>query len=498
MPKITLNRLDTSLSNLYNGFAAPPFEGVSADASLPSSTILGANVGDTSLYTSNPFDIVQLQNVQHILGRSLQIRYIPKDQLASLSAKGNAPSIAEAVAALSDNELASVEQGGLDTDASEDDLEDAAHRAPVVRLVNAIIGEAHVRRASDIHMEMTPQGVFLRYRIDGVVYDQVAPPKALYPAIVSRIKILAGLNIAERRLPQDGRIRIRLGESELDIRVATAPAVHGESVALRLLDQGSGVRSLSGIGLSNHALDRLQEALRERHGIILATGPTGSGKTTTLYAMLQTLRGPDRKVLTLEDPVEYEIPGVTQIQVRPKIGLTFAAGLRSLLRHDPDVLLVGEIRDKETAEMATQASLTGHLVLSSLHTNDAPSALTRLVDMGIEPFLVASTVRAVIAQRLVRVLCHECKRPTGNSEAPYDAVGCEHCSGTGYYGRTAVCEVMHCSQGLVEKALAQGSTDAVRELALQQGMRTMYEDAWEKVAQGVTTAAEVDRVIGAR
>ncbi len=327
-----------------------------------------------------------------------------------------------------------------------------------------------------------------------MLYEQQAPPRELFPAIASRIKILAGINIAEKRLPQDGRIRMKSDESELDIRVATVPSIYGESISLRLLDKSNKMRSLTDLGLSKYDLERISILSSYPNGIILVTGPTGGGKTTTLYAMLQAIRTSERKILTLEDPVEYEIAGVTQIQVKPKIGLTFAEGLRSLLRHDPDVLLVGEIRDRETAEMAIHASLTGHLVLSSLHTNDAPGAVTRLLDMGIEEFLLASTIRAVLAQRLVRVLCHNCRKL--ESDGTYSSVGCKECDGTGFHGRTAIYELMVVDDQLRDEITSGTTTNTLRGLAIKAGMRTLLEDGLTKVEQGITSIAEVHRVLG--
>lgn len=453
-----------------------------------------------AIVSSNPFDLVRMQNAQVMLGQSLPVSYMPQSVLESIFAvrrsTASEPSVAATLAGLTDDEMQMLGHLDLSETTADNVLEGIAQQAPVVRLVNAMLSEAHRRGASDIHLEPTPKVVSLRYRIDGVLYDQPAPPRQLYPAIISRIKILAGLNIAEKRLPQDGRIRMNLVDHELDVRVATIPSIYGESAALRLLDKGTGVRTLSELGMSQYDRDRLGRVFGQTHGIVLVTGPTGSGKTTTLYAMLQEIRSPERKILTLEDPVEYEIAGVTQIQVKPKIGFTFAAGLRSLLRHDPDVLLVGEIRDLETAEMATHASLTGHLVLSSLHTNDAPTALTRLVDMGIEPFLITSTVRAVVAQRLVRILCNACRRPTGDSTSPYEAAGCPECDGTGYRGRTAVCEVMICEDAVSSCLLAGESTSGVKRVARSQGMRSIREDGMEKVRQGLTTLDEVVRVAG--
>ena len=416
------------------------------------------------------------------------MQYLAKEAMDQVTQQD--VSVAQTLAGLSDSELLDLDR--LELTDSPALLEDVAQRAPVVRLVHAILLEAYRKRASDIHLEPTKQGVSLRYRIDGILYDQQAPPKALFPALISRIKILSGLNIAEKRLPQDGRIRFPLGETELDIRVATVPSICGESVSLRLLDTSNQVRSLAELGLSSYDLHRLHQVFSYTHGLVLVTGPTGGGKTTTLYAMLEALRSAERKILTLEDPVECEMAGVTQIQVRPKIGLTFANGLRSMLRHDPDVILVGEIRDKETAEMAIHASLTGHLVLSSLHTNNAPGAITRLLDMGIEPFLVTSSLRAVLAQRLVRKLCPDCQEESVADSSS----SCVTCDGLGYRGRTAVCELMVCDSTMESAILNGQNAEQVRICAMKQGMRTMFEDGMAKVSQASTSMAELQRVLG--
>jgi general secretion pathway protein E len=392
-----------------------------------------------------------------------------------------------------------------------DRLKDLAGEAPVIRLVNHLIAEAARRHASDIHIEPYPARLAVRLRIDGMLIDMTPPPARLAKAVVSRIKILARLNIAERRLPQDGRIRHVVDSQALDLRVSTLPTVHGESVVIRLLPVHTGIRDLAAVGLPaplQRVLRRLAEA---PHGLILVTGPTGSGKTTTLYATLQLINTPERKVLTVEDPVEYQMEGVNQVQVRPSIELTFARILRSMLRQDPDVIMVGEMRDSETATIAIHAALTGHLVLSTLHTNDAPSAVTRLIDMNIEPFLLASTIRTVIAQRLVRVLCSQCRQPAAPAEdflavlaasglsatvpgAVYAAHGCEACNGTGYSGRIGVFEMMMMSDAVRRLTIARASANDIARAAKADGMTTMLEDGLSKVLAGVTTFEEVRRV----
>lgn len=444
--------------------------------------IVGSASGSNVVYSSNPFDLVDIQNEQVLAGVTGPLCYLSRDDMRSKL--GGGPSVADTLAALSSEELSEV--AFLQMGSEEEFLEDAAQKAPIVRLVDAIIREAHRLRTSDIHLEPTQTGVSLRYRIDGVLYERPSPPLFLFPAVISRIKILAALNIAEKRLPQDGRFRFNVDGSELDIRVAVMPSIYGESASLRLLDKSIRLRSLPELGLSEYDQERLAHLFRRTDGIILVTGPTGGGKTTTLYAMLQAIRSPGRKILTVEDPVEYEMEGITQTQIHSKIGFTFANGLRALLRHDPDVLLVGEIRDRETAEMAIHSSLTGHLVLSSLHTTDAPGAITRLLDMGIEPYLVSSSLQAVLAQRLLRVLCTVC-----------GGEGCDNCAGTGFFGRTAVYELLIVDDVLRTAIMNRSNADQLRSIALQQGMRPMRADGLDKISKGLTTYEELERVLGA-
>jgi general secretion pathway protein E len=385
--------------------------------------------------------------------------------------------------------------------------------ASVVHLVNEILLEAIDSRASDVHIESQPSGVKVRYRIDGLLQQQPTPPEInrFQAAIISRLKIMARMNIAEKRLPQDGRIKLKVHGREVDVRVSVIPMLHGEGIVMRILDKGKMEFSLEKLGMAKHMRDSFDRMIRLPHGIILVTGPTGSGKTTTLYSALLDIKSEDTKIITTEDPVEYQLEGINQIQVHPKIGLTFAASLRSILRHDPDVVLVGEIRDHETAENAIQASLTGHLVFSTLHTNDAPSAYTRLVDMGIEPFLVASTIEAVMAQRLVRTLCKKCRQAyvPAKDELPDDFPwddyhdrgeplfrneGCRQCRGAGYTGRQGIFELCVTTDGVRQLAHDRASSWEIRKAALADGMRTLRQDAWLKVLDGVTTVDEVLRV----
>ncbi|MCA9064701.1 MAG: Flp pilus assembly complex ATPase component TadA, partial [Planctomycetaceae bacterium] len=400
--------------------------------------------------------------------------------------------------------------GELEFDESEASA--MAQQASVVRLVNDILVEAVKSRASDIHMEVQVAGLKIRYRIDGVLQTQPVPPELnrFQAAIISRLKIMAHLNIAEKRIPQDGRIKIRVSGREVDIRVSIIPMLHGESVVMRVLDKDAMSFSLSGIGMEDDINEQFQRLIRLPHGIVLVTGPTGSGKTTTLYSSLAEIRSERNKIITTEDPIEYQLEGINQIQVNHKVGLTFAASLRSILRHDPDVVLVGEIRDYETAENAVQASLTGHMVFSTLHTNDAAGAFMRLVDMGVEPFLVASTVEGIMAQRLVRRLCPDCReeyQPAYNEvpdDFPFDEItygatiyrpiGCRNCRGTGFSGRMGIYELLEASDEVRKLAHDKTGTDRIRKAAVAAGMKTLRDDGWRKVIRGVTSIDEVLRV----
>jgi len=403
----------------------------------------------------------------------------------------------------------------VDENPEEDtNLDSAAEDASIIRFVNQVLRDAIELRASDIHLEPFEDEFRIRYRIDGVLQDVPVPAqiKRFQPAIVSRVKILSHLNIAEKRLPQDGRIKIRIEDAEVDIRVSVIPMLHGEAVVMRLLRQNATLRGMGQLDMSGRELDCFRRVLQLPHGIILVTGPTGSGKTSTLYTALNEINDADRKIITIEDPVEYQLKGVNQIQVSEKAGLTFARGLRSILRHDPDVILIGEIRDQETAQIAVQASLTGHLVFSTLHTNDAPGALTRLVDMGVEPYMVSSSLEAVLAQRLVRVLCERCKVPDDSPAAQafkaqvgipagttiYRSVGCQECRQTGFYGRHAIFEWMDSDNEIRQLILKNASSDVIREAARRAGMRTLADDGWRLVSMGITTVEEVLSVTTAK
>jgi len=390
------------------------------------------------------------------------------------------------------------------------DLLDADDEAPIIRLVNSLLFRAVKQKASDIHIEPFERELKVRFRINGILYEIISPPKRAQSAIISRVKIMSQLNIAEKRIPQDGRIRIKIAGKDIDIRVSTIPTAHGESVVMRLLDASSVLLDLDSLGFSRSNLDGFNKLLAHHNGIILVTGPTGSGKTTTLYSALSRLNTDDVKIITVEDPVEYQLHGVNQMQVNPKIDLTFSSGLRAFLRQDPDIILVGEIRDKETVEIAIQASLTGHLVLSTLHTNDAPSSITRLIEMGVEPFLVASSVLGIVAQRLLRTVCRDCARKyTPDAEelgriglTPEDLkgrqifkpVGCPVCMETGYSGRAGIHEVIVVTDAIRTELMKGSDASTIKKVAISEGMKTLRDDAASKVLQGATSIAEVLRV----
>jgi len=391
-----------------------------------------------------------------------------------------------------------------------DHLRDLASEAPIIRLVNRLIFNAVEQRASDIHFEPFEREFKARYRIDGVLHDVESPPKRLQAAIISRVKIMAKLDIAERRLPQDGRIKLKIADKEIDFRISTIPTLFGESLVMRILDRDTLILDLEKLGFPEDIYEQYTQLVSQPYGMVLVTGPTGSGKTSTLYTTLAKINSPENKIITLEEPVEYQLSGVNQIQVNPKIGMTFANGLRSIVRQDPDIILVGEIRDRETAEIAIQSALTGHLLFSTLHTNDAPGAITRLLDMGVESFLLSSTLLGVLAQRLVRVLCPQCKAPSQPDRkllnsmgiSPEEASkieffagkGCEACRYTGFRGRTAIFEYLPVDDEIRREITNRSSTERIKEIAMKKGLRTLRQDGWHKVTKGVTTVSEVLKV----
>ncbi|MFW6193267.1 MAG: GspE/PulE family protein [Gemmatimonadota bacterium] len=447
-----------------------------------------------------------VSELAEVLGARVELEPVPEEDLlpAIRHVYGRASATARELISELDGDEAVAAEGSLETH----DLEGLANQAPVVRLVNVLLSEAVEAGASDVHLEATDGGVRARYRIDGVLQEAPTPPSHLREAMVSRLKVMAELDIAERRRPQDGRIRLGVEGRELDVRVSTLPTLHGESVVLRLLDAERQRHELDGLGMAEDTYREVADFAARPQGVMLSTGPTGSGKTTTLYALLQHLASGREKIVSVEDPVEYELDGVAQVPVREQGGLTFARALRSILRQDPDVLLVGEMRDPETAEICVQASMTGHLVLSTLHTNDAPSALTRLLDLGVADYLVASTVETVLAQRLVRTTCPDCAAevPVGDAHRREMAAdgrevetvrrgrGCDACRGTGYRGRTGIYEVLDVDENVRAELLRHRGSGEIRELALEKGMRPLRSDGWRQVAEGATTPEEVLRV----
>ncbi len=461
--------------------------------------------------TSDPFDLYPLDEASSATGKNIIPVVAQRDEIAKLMNRhlGVGSETIEGLMAAKGEESEVELLEKIESDGSE--LSEMAQEASVVRLVNEILLEAIQSRTSDVHIESQGSGLVVRFRIDGILHTQPTPPEInrFQAAIISRLKIMARLNIAEKRLPQDGRIKLRVHGRDVDIRLSVIPMIHGESLVMRVLDKSSMVFELEGLGMSREIYERFSKVIELPHGIILVTGPTGSGKTTTLYSSLLQIRSPETKIITTEDPVEYQLDGINQIQVHHKIGLTFAASLRSILRHDPDVVLVGEIRDLETADSAIQASLTGHLVFSTLHTNDASGAFTRLGDMGVEPFLVAGTVEAVMAQRLLRRLCKHCKEeftPTSDDAPPdfawdrlgkesiYRPVGCRECRGFGYSGRMGIYELLVTNDDIRQMAQERASSWDIRRAAVKNGMRTLRMDAWDKVVDGHTSVDEVLRV----
>ncbi|MBL8957637.1 MAG: type II secretion system ATPase GspE [Myxococcaceae bacterium] len=419
-------------------------------------------------------------------------------------------SMNEAEQVVDEMEALDLDKAEAEIEATKDLIESDDDEAPIIRLVNSLLYRAAKERASDIHIEPMERELSVRFRIDGDLQEVIKPPKRYQNSILSRVKIMASLNIAEKRLPQDGRIRIKLAGRDIDIRVSTVPVAYGERIVLRLLDKSSTVLDLAEIGMGQEILDQIDDLIRRPHGIVLVTGPTGSGKTTTLYAALSRINTPDKNILTVEDPVEYQLKGIGQMAINPKIDLTFAAGLRSFLRQDPDVIMVGEIRDKETAEIAIQASLTGHLVFSTVHTNDAAGAVTRLVEMGVEPFLVASSLTGVLAQRLVRRVCESCRQPykpsdtelekLGMTRERYKALGgdlafkagsCAECGKRGYRGRTGIYELLLVDDDIRQLILKNVDSSTIKKKAMEKGMLILLDDGARRVALGETTIAEV-------
>jgi type II secretion system protein E len=469
---------------------------------------VGQSNGDLTVVTSKVFDTSGLDVLRLATGLEIHSTLAPLAEIERFAKKylGVGADTLQSMGLEGEDDVKVLEEH------SEDDLDltNAAHDASIIRFVNQVLAEALELRATDVHVEPFEDQLRVRYRVDGNLVEANIPPQVrkYQAAIVSRLKILSHLDIAEKRLPQDGRIRLKVAGREIDLRVSVIPMLHGEAVVMRILDRGDALLGLEHLGMAKRDRNAWERVLDMPHGIILVTGPTGSGKTTTLYAALSKINKPDLKIITIEDPVEYQLRGINQIQVNTKSGLTFAAGLRAILRHDPDVVLIGEIRDKETAEIAVQASLTGHLVFSTLHTNDAPGAATRLVDMDVEPYLVASSLEMVAAQRLVRLICKECKEETPRDEVEklrsefgeevpevlYRGRGCRNCQGTGYRGRQGVFEMMPITDEIRALILEHASSREIRKVAVQQGMHSLREDGWRLIREGRTTPEEVLRL----
>jgi type IV pilus assembly protein PilB len=483
-------QVDHGASNLIDAASARRY------GSVP---IAFADEATLLVATSDPANLVAADDISMRTGYDVRRAVAPEEDIEALI--GQLSRMGEAVEVTEEPEQ----------EAEVIELRESADEAPVVKLVNTIITEAVDRGASDVHFDPRNGDMRVRLRVDGVVHDSTTVSRQLVPGLLSRIKIMSDLDISERRLPQDGRLRLTIDGRQVDVRVATLPVIHGESIVLRILDKSRVILDLDRLGMETHDRERFERAIRATSGAVLTTGPTGSGKTTTLYAALSEINTPEKTVLTIEDPIEYEVEGVKQVQVNPRAGLTFPTGLRSMVRADPDVLLVGEVRDRETAQLMIESGLTGHLVLSTLHTNSAPVAPVRLIEMGIEPFLVASGLDCVVAQRLTRRLC-DCKRPVAieaetlvengfeaddGSFEGFEPVGCVRCGGSGYQGRVGIYEVMVVDDELRGLVIEKASADTLRDAARRAGMRSMREDGLAKVRRGMTSMAEVLRVIGA-
>ncbi|MGM0369789.1 MAG: type II secretion system ATPase GspE [Bacillota bacterium] len=457
--------------------------------------------------TSEPLSLPVTDDLKTYCQRKIKIRLIDDEQISKLVNEYLGAPVDTVEGMMDDLNSFELDEYS-DLDSNVENLEDLAQEAPIIRLVNVVITNGLKKGASDIHIEPFEDNIRVRYRIDGVLYETEAPPKNVLPAIITRIKIMADLDIAERRLAQEGRIRIKVLGRQLDIRVSITPTLEGESAVLRLLDRAEVLLNLDNLGFSDEILEKYATTVEQPNGIVLVTGPTGSGKTTTLYATLNYLKSEDKKIISIEDPVEYQLEGINQIQVKPEINFTFAEGLRSILRQDPDVIMVGEIRDIETAEIAIQAALTGHLVLATLHTNDAAGAINRLLDMGVANYLLASTLNGVLAQRLVRRLCSECKssyqpdksqlkildRELSTGDQIYKATGCEECDDIGFTGRVGIYELITADQEIKTAISEEQRVEEIRKTARNKGMDSLFADGWEKLRTGVTTIDEIIRV----
>ncbi|UTI62537.1 Flp pilus assembly complex ATPase component TadA [Paraconexibacter antarcticus] len=488
---LTAFNVDMGAANLINNAAARRYDAVPV-----------AFLGDRGLLIAmaDPANVLALDDIALMTGYDVKPAVSSREDIAALVSR---------LTRLDDVVAAATDEAGED-DAEIVDLRESADEAPVIKLVNQIIAQAAEQGASDVHMAPEGGQMRVRFRVDGVLKDTTTVPRRMVAGVISRIKIMAELDIAEKRLPQDGRVGLTIDGRHIDLRVVTLPSVHGEGAVMRILDKSAVVMELDKLGMLEPERVRFQRAFHQAYGAVLVTGPTGSGKSTSLYAALGELNSPEKNIITIEDPVEYEVAGITQLQVHNRAGLTFATGLRSMMRADPDVIMVGEVRDREAAQIAVEAALTGHLVLSTLHTNDAPTAITRLIEMGIEPFLVASAIDCVVGQRLARTLCQHCKRRTilsadvlRDSGFParmdieaYEPVGCSRCGGSGYKGRIGLYEVMTVTEEMRKLIINRASADEIAVAAMRAGMRRLREDGLEKVRQGRTSIAEVARVTG--
>ena len=479
-----------------------------SEAFLKEKTIFPIQIKDETLTIAvfDPFDLHTIENLKISLGKNIKILLSTEETIVEAIETyygAGESTMGRMVESIKDDE-----NSFTDTDLDTEHIRDMASEAPVIKLVNHIISKATEMGASDIHLEPFAEDLILRYRIDGILHNFEAPPKKLNSALCTRIKIMAELDISERRLPQDGRIKLKVHGKDIDMRVSTLPTLYGESLVIRILDRGNLTVELEKMGFPKQELEQFQKLIHKPYGKLLVTGPTGSGKTTTLYGALQNINTPDKKIITIEDPVEYQIRGINQIHVKPQIGLDFASGLRSIVRQDPDVIMVGEIRDAQTADVAIQAALTGHLVFSTVHTNDAAGAITRLLDMGVENYLISSALLGILAQRLVRVICRACiepievapaliaeiDNPGQDSIKAFHGKGCKECNHTGFRGRAGIYELLVVDETVRQLILTKATSQTIRESARKKGMTTLREDGWKKVAKGITTVEEVLRV----
>ena len=479
-----------------------------SEAFLKEKTIFPIQIKDDTLTIAvfDPFDLHTIENLKISLGKNIKILLSTEETIVEAIETyygAGESTMGRMVESIKDDE-----NSFTDTDLDTEHIRDMASEAPVIKLVNHIISKATEMGASDIHLEPFAEDLILRYRIDGILHNFEAPPKKLNSALCTRIKIMAKLDISERRLPQDGRIKLKVHGKDIDMRVSTLPTLYGESLVIRILDRDNLTVELEKMGFPKQELEQFQKLIHKPYGKLLVTGPTGSGKTTTLYGALQNINTPDKKIITIEDPVEYQIRGINQIHVKPQIGLDFASGLRSIVRQDPDVIMVGEIRDAQTADVAIQAALTGHLVFSTVHTNDAAGAITRLLDMGVENYLISSALLGILAQRLVRVICRTCIEPVEVAPAliaeidnpgqdsikAFHGKGCKECNHTGFSGRAGIYELLVVDEAVRQLILTKATSQTIRESARKKGMTTLREDGWKKVAKGITTVEEVLRV----